>query len=778
MSVIEAKASLFYVLVPYTDADLRAKLKKDGMVFHWSTGDQRCPPRCSACEAGLPSFVWFTRDPTIASKTGLELSPSAKALVARTPGQLEASRADSAMVRVPLPPGRVLRPYQLAAVAYAATRKGVLIGDEMGIGKSIEAIAIANTMSATSRILVICPASLKANWRKEIMLWDAHNPRVTLCEEGQDVPDPAPGREWCVTNAERLISTRARTAESVSAKIAPDREGKRLAKLVKLDQRQRILWVAWPDVPKPDFPEGVLYSVGYSPGELVFASHPGPIIVRVPPGGVGQVILQDQPFGWTHVIGDTSHNLAGAERAGNLWQILMATTWDLLILDEAHRFVNLKASTSERVLGVRRGRKREAALGIAQRSNRILALTGTPIPNRVRNLWALISVLAPDVFRKEGDFLFRYCGPTRDKIYVKGGRGKQIEVMNFDGATNLDELQERLRSVLMIRRLKKDVLADLPEKTRQILPLSGDKIRDAADAEREAWLKLVPSMSDTVLEAMLAEAVGDSFAFEQALTRLQTDLSGIDAKAIAKERQATALAKVPLVVEHVRDALEASPRKVVIAAHHQSVIRALEEAFGPMAVSLYGETPVKDRQAVVDRFQTDPKIRVFIAGMHAAGVGITLTAADLMVFAEGDWLPWVLLQMEDRIHRIGQQFPVLIQYLVVDGSIEALVIASALQKQFVIDRALDAQPEGTRKEYPKATELQRVSAKLALDGWKMPGSLPERVSKFIEPMLARAAKRPLTDGEVWLCQQIAIQNPKSVFPKFLEALMGPATPAT
>ena len=167
----------------------------------------------------------------------------------------------------------------------------------------------------------------------------------------------------------------------------------------------------------------------------------------------------------------------------------------------------------------------------------------------------------------------------------------------------------------MIRRLKADVLAELPPKTRTLIPLSGPEFAKAADAERDAWLRLVPAMSDTVLEATLAEALGDAFAFDQALERLERDMAGVGVSAVqvAGERQALALAKIPLIIEHVRELLANDERrKVVVMAHHRSVLSALASEFGAEAVSLHGGTDMRDRQGIVDTFQTNARVRVFI----------------------------------------------------------------------------------------------------------------------------------------------------------------------
>src|SRR3990167_6920453 len=157
---------------------------------------------------------------------------------------------------------------------------------------------------------------------------------------------------------------------------------------------------------------------------------------------------------------------------------------------------------------------------------------------------------------------------------------------------------------------------------------------------------------------------------------------------ISKLRHATALAKLPMVMIHLRDQLDAG-NKVVVFAHHHDVVAAIAAEFGAAAVTLTGETGMAERQAAVDRFQSDDSCTLFIGSIHAAGVGITLTAAAHVIFAELDWVPGNLSQAEDRCHRIGQSGSVLVQHLVLDGSIDATMAQTITAKQDIIDRALD-----------------------------------------------------------------------------------------
>ena len=157
---------------------------------------------------------------------------------------------------------------------------------------------------------------------------------------------------------------------------------------------------------------------------------------------------------------------------------------------------------------------------------------------------------------------------------------------------------------------------------------------------------------------------------------------------MAAIRRELAIAKIPFVIEYVQNMIEAG-EKVVVMAHHREVVDQIQAAFGLAAVKLYGGMGEGEKSANVERFQSDPACLIFIGSIHAAGVGITLTAAQKMLFAELDWTPANMLQAEDRIHRIGQQGNALIQQLVFDGSLDAKMADTLVRKMEVIERALD-----------------------------------------------------------------------------------------
>ena len=375
---------------------------------------------------------------------------------------------------------------------------------------------------------------------------------------------------------------------------------------------------------------------------------------------------------------------------------IKARKWGALILDEAHYLKNRDSKRTVAILGGRVGG--ETVPGIV--AQRRLYLTGTPITNRPVELWPLAHSLAPKLFPDFMAFAKRYCDAKSN------GYG-----WDFSGASNLGELQDRLRSSIMVRRLKAEVLAELPAKRRQVLELeaSTPELRKLVRAEVEVEARTAGAVIAARAAARKAKASVDPRAYAAAVAALKA-ARAVAFTEMSRVHHATAVAKAPLVVEHVRDAVEGGG-KVIVFAHHTDVVEALRSGLADLgAVSITGDTPPAKRQGIVDRFQGDEKIRIFIGNIQAAGVGLTLTAAAHVIFAELDWVPGNLSQAEDRAHRIGQRQSVLVQHLVLEGSLDATMAARIVEKQGIIDAALDGIPDAER-----SARIEAVSAEVDVD---------------------------------------------------------------
>lgn len=348
---------------------------------------------------------------------------------------------------------------------------------------------------------------------------------------------------------------------------------------------------------------------------------------------------------------------------------LKANEWDLVVLDEAQYLKTRTAKRTKLLLGGR-------GAGEPVQAKRKLLLTGTPIMNRPAELFPLIHYLDPKRWPTWTTFARRYCAGQRTSY-------------GFDasGASNLDELNARLRETVMVRRLKADVLTELPAKRRQVLTMEATDLATIAAIKDEVqtYDRLEAAQADATYEMQAAEAAGDDGAYRAAVAKLKSAQS-VAFSEMARVRHAVAVAKLPTVLEH----LEQTEGKIIVFAHHKDVVDGLMAALTKHgAVKITGETPADKRQGIVEQFQRDPSIRFFVGNIKAAGIGITLTASSHVVFAELDWTPSAISQAEDRAHRIGQKDNVLVQHIVLDGSLDSRMAKLVIEKQEVIEQALD-----------------------------------------------------------------------------------------
>jgi len=254
-----------------------------------------------------------------------------------------------------------------------------------------------------------------------------------------------------------------------------------------------------------------------------------------------------------------------------------AINWDLLILDEAHYCKNPKATRTQAILGGGKTGK-----GIS--ADRKIILTGTPILNRPIEAYPILKALSPEMFGNWFQYATRYCNGERTAYG-----------WDVSGSSNLGELQERLRSTCMVRRLKADVLKELPDKRRQLIEVKDKKI---IKCESKAFSKLKSKMENLVAEVELAKCQSDS-EYKKAVSALNNSNSAAFSE-MSKIRHETAILKVDHVINFLKNSLEESD-KIVCFAHHKDVITKIVNAF-PGCVSITGDTPMLSRQEAVDRF--------------------------------------------------------------------------------------------------------------------------------------------------------------------------------
>lgn len=275
----------------------------------------------------------------------------------------------------------------------------------------------------------------------------------------------------------------------------------------------------------------------------------------------------------------------------------------------------------------------------------------------------------------------------------------------------------------MVRRLKKDVLTELPAKRRQVIELSTDgETKRLLKAERDFYESRQDVLDDLQAKVELAKADDNEETYRLAVAELNKG-QGTVFSAMAALRRDTAVAKIPQVIAHLHELLDDSDDAYVVMCHHHEVSTALMDEFGDLAILHRGDMGMAEKDAAVTRFQgtqterADPDCRLFIGSIQASGVGITLTRSAHVVFAELDWVPGNVSQAEDRVHRIGQAESVLIQHLVLEESLDAVMAKRIIAKQEVIEKALDTKeaPPTPGKDHgaPEGSSRERLAKEAA-----------------------------------------------------------------
>ena len=326
--------------------------------------------------------------------------------------------------------------------------------------------------------------------------------------------------------------------------------------------------------------------------------------------------------------------------------------WAGIVFDEAHY---LKNHTSARSRLARQLADRAGAQ--SARPPAVYLLTGTPLTNRPRDLFVLLQLVRHSLGRSFLGFAKRYCAAERNEY------GWQTR-----GASNIEELTVQLHGV-MLRRSKDQVLA-LPPKLRTWLPVTVPKGTGVGDMRK-------------VVELLIGEqdpAPGSTVD--------QRRLRGRLLHAVTRARQRLAAVKVDATVDFVTGAVEQG-EKVIVFSCFEEPMDKLATAFGPSAVVLTGKTPADKRQALVDRFQNDDSVRVFLANIIAGGIGTNLTAATQVVFNDLDWVPANHWQAEDRAYRIGQTRTVNVTYMVAADTIDDFVQGVLEKKAALVSAVVD-----------------------------------------------------------------------------------------
>ena len=466
---------------------------------------------------------------------------------ARGSGMVALSAATDAPLEI-LGLGGELKPFQRAAVSYVLAQRRVFLADEQGLGKTIEAVAALEADGAYPAV-VVCPASLKLNWLRELERW-------------------LPGR-----SARVLAGTASGRSAQALAGAGPGRS------------------------------EHVRAGAGSGRGA---------------PGADVTVVNYD-------ILPARLRELQElAPRA--------------VVLDESHYCKNPAA---------KRTKAAHQLAAAVPREGLVMALTGTPVMNRPPELIAQLRILG-----RVQDF----------------GSGAQFG-RRFRGSDAHLRLHWHLRARCFVRRLKSEVLPQLPAKTRAVVPVELDNAAEYRLAERDlvAWLRSQP-LDLRELDAKVAAALR-----AERLVRLNA------------LKQLAARGKLHAALHWIHDFLS-SDERLVVFARHREIQHAVIERF-PDALHVLGDDSQRARDAAVQAFQgPDSDRQLIVCSIEVAGQGITLTRSSNVAFLELDWTPAKHDQAEDRCHRIGQQDAVNASYLLAADTIDETIATLLERKRAVLGR--------------------------------------------------------------------------------------------
>jgi SWI/SNF-related matrix-associated actin-dependent regulator 1 of chromatin subfamily A len=422
--------------------------------------------------------------------------------------------------------------HQKVAIEKLLANDKFILADDMGLGKTTSAV-IASIESDVKKVLIVCPASLKINWKREIANYS--DKKVLIVE----------GRKWGSTF---------------------------------------------------DY-----YIINYD-------------IIK-------------------------NYHTTDKSEDSDDYKLLVNEKFDLAIVDEAHYISNATANRT-RLLN-----------DVLEQIPKVWLLTGTPMTSRPINYFNLLKIVESPLTLNWQSYVRRYCKGYQFNV---GNR----KVWNTSGASNLDELRERTKHVVL-RRMKTDIL-DLPEKI--VTPV---------------FVELTSKMYDEELEEF---------------TRITNDKKNdetitVTLNRLMKIRQLIAYEKIPYTCELIDKFVEQG-KKVIVMTNFTMSLDMLHEKYKKISVTLDGRMNKDKRQENVDRFQSDDKIKVFIGNIKAAGVGITLTAAEVVIMNDLSFVPADHAQGEDRAYRYGQKNSVLVYYPVFENTVEKIIYNILQKKKNVIDQVM------------------------------------------------------------------------------------------
>jgi superfamily II DNA or RNA helicase len=497
-----------------------------------------------------------------------------------------------------------LLPYQLDGIAFAAGTGRAILADDMGLGKTIQGIGVAQLLAKDtniSRVLVICPASLKSQWRLEI--------------------------ERATDRSCRLV-------------------------LGSAEERARQ-------------------------------------------------------------YGDPSFfTICNYEQVLRDYQLIEKTSWDLIILDEAQRIKNWEAKTSRIIKSLR--------------SPFALVLTGTPMENRLEELFTVVGFIDEHLLGPAFRFFNRYR--------ITDERGKVL------GYKNLDELRERLQPILL-RRRRRDVLTQLPARTTEILRIA------PTDEQLNVHNEYRRQISFILKKRYLTEM--DILRLQKALLMCRMAANST----FLVDKQSPGYSSKLVELENLIEQLFAEEdRKAILFSEWTTMLNLIEpmlKSRGLDYVRLDGSVPQKQRQLLVHQFQKDPRCRLFLS-TNAGSTGLNLQAANTILNIDLPWNPAILEQRIARAHRMGQKRPVQVYLLVTEQTLEESLLQTLAAKHELACAVLDPDSQLSAVDLTGGIEELKNRLELLL-GAKPPAPVDESVRQEVEKQaqeLQRKEKIAVAGGQL------------------------------
>jgi len=373
-----------------------------------------------------------------------------------------------------------------------------------------------------------------------------------------------------------------------------------------------------------------------------------------------------------------------AHRKDELMGMIKSGVINNIILDEAH-YIKGK---SKRAI---------ATLELTGKAEKVYCLTGTPLLNRPIELWHLLVAINHPLTIENGArtiFSKKYCGGFLKVIPPSKWRPMAIRFWDESGATNLNELRKNLIGYML--RRKKDQVLDLPDKIIDVMRVeltSKQRIQYASAFEEYIdYLRENPPEHTSVTNVLAARQLVE----------------------IQKLKQVCSQAKTERIVNDTLNAVSQG-QKVIIFSQYKKTVSIIQEEIKKKkikTVELTGSTKSEDRQKAVDSFQNDRNVKVFIANIKAGGVGITLTKANIVIFADMDWTPEIHSQAEDRAHRIGQAGTVNVYYYVAEDTIEMDIIELLANKKKVVSEVIDGTKNRVSNKSILVEFMQRMNSRV------------------------------------------------------------------